>query len=282
MLADLRRDVTVLDALADQIAALEEAPDPKLKARRNVMTTTDSGKVVIFTTFRDTAEYLQHAFEQDPDLLDGRERAAVIDVLLSTDILSEGQNLQQAQAVLSYDMPRNPQRVVQRNGRVIRLRSPHETAFLYTLLPRDDELDEILGIEARLQAKIRTANASMGMETLVLATEASAQRIYEGMRDYAGRLTNGDVTLLDEDEGPGGAAFAGEHYRAIYRRAVRDGEADRVREMPWGIGAAITRATAELDEPAVFFACRTRDDRRYWRMVSASGEIVHRDDLPML
>ena len=32
----------------------------------------------------------------------------------------------------------------------------------------------------------------------------------------------------------------------------------------------------------MFFACRTRDDRRYWRMVSASGAIVHRDDLPML
>ena len=32
----------------------------------------------------------------------------------------------------------------------------------------------------------------------------------------------------------------------------------------------------------MFFACRTRDDRRYWRMVSASGTIVHRDDLPML
>ena len=58
-----------------------------------------------------------------------------VDVLLSTDILSEGQNLQQAQAVLSYDMPWNPQRVVQRNGRVIRLRSLHEAAYLYTLLP---------------------------------------------------------------------------------------------------------------------------------------------------
>ena len=173
-----------------------------------------------------------------------------IDVLLSTDVLSEGQNLQQAQAVLSYDMPWNPQRVVQRNGRVIRLRSPHETAFLYTLLPRDDELDELLGLEARLQAKIRAANASMGMESPVLATEASAQRIYEGMRDFTDRLADGDVTLLDEDEGPGGAAFAGEHYRAIYRRAAREGEADRVREMPWGIGAAITRATTELDEPS--------------------------------
>ena len=47
-----------------------------------------------------------------------------VDLLLSTDVLSEGQNLQQAQAVISYDMPWNPQRVVQRNGRVIRLRAP--------------------------------------------------------------------------------------------------------------------------------------------------------------
>lgn len=102
------------------------------------------------------------------------------------------------------------------------------------------------------------------------------------MRDYADRLAEGGPTLLDEDEGPGGAAFAGEHYRAIYRRAVREGEVDRVRALPWGIGAAIARTAPELDEPAVFFACRTRDDRRYWRMVSASGAIVQRDDLPML
>ena len=316
LLTDLRRDVAVLDELADQIAAVEDAPDPKLEALREVMTTTDSDKVVIFTTFRDTAEYLKRAFAEAPDLLDGREWAAVIgagtseteretaidrlcpdfavipgaaaaqhgeiDVLLSTDVLSEGQNLQQAQAVLSYDMPWNPQRVVQRNGRVIRLRSPHDKAFLYTLLPRDDDLDTLLGLEARLQAKIRAANASMGMETPVLATEASAQRIYEGLHDYAERLADGDPTLLDEDEGPGGAAFAGEHYRALYRRAVREGEADRVSALPWGIGAAIARTTAALDEPAVFFACRTRDGRRYWRMVSASGEIAHRDDLPML
>ena len=316
LLVDLQRDMDILDELAEQIAALEGQVDPKLEALREVMVSTEARKVVIFTSFQDTADYLQRAFEADTELLRGREWAAVVgaatseadresaidrfcpdlavlprvaaeqegelDVLLSTDVLSEGQNLQQAQAVLSYDMPWNPQRVVQRNGRVIRLRSPHTAAFLYTLMPNDDELDELLGLEARLQAKIRAANASMGMETPVLATEESERRIYEGMRDYADRLGDGDVTLLDEDEGPGGAAFAGEHYRAIYRRALREGEVDRVGALPWGIGAAIARTTSELDEPAVFFACRTRHDRRYWRMVSASSAIVQRDDLPML
>ena len=160
VLTDLQRNVDVLDELVEQIAALDGQPDPKLEALREVMATTDSQKVVVFTSFRDTAQYLRRAFEQDPELIAGREWAAVvgadasetdramaidclcpdfavvpgaaasehgeIDVLLSTDVLSEGQNLQQAQAVLSYDMPWNPQRVVQRNGRVIRLRSPHE------------------------------------------------------------------------------------------------------------------------------------------------------------
>ncbi len=49
--------------------------------------------------------------------------------MIATDVISEGQNLQQAQAVISYDMPWNPQRVVQRNGRVIRLKSPHDEVY---------------------------------------------------------------------------------------------------------------------------------------------------------
>ena len=71
-------------------------------------------------------------------------RDGEVDVILSTDILSEGQNLQQAQAVLSFDMPWNPQRVVQLNGRIIRLCSPHDTAYLYTLLPKQGDLDRLV------------------------------------------------------------------------------------------------------------------------------------------
>jgi superfamily II DNA or RNA helicase len=316
LLEDLQKDVEILGEIIDQIEQLEGAPDPKLDQLRHVMATTSAQKVAIFTSFQDTAEYLKQAIENDPGLLSGRTWAAVIgadasenerelainrfcpelaegmfdpeqhggeiDVLLSTDVLSEGQNLQQAQVVLSYDMPWNPQRVVQRNGRVIRLRSHHDTVFLYTLMPQDDELEELLQLEAALQAKIRAANASMGMETPVLAGEASVQRIYEGMKDFTERLRSNDASLLDEDRGAGGAAFAGEHYRAIYRRAAKEGEVDRLKRMPWGIGAAIVRPDSRLDEPAVFFACRTREDRRYWRVVSASGEILLRDDLPML
>lgn len=317
-LADVRKDQDALANLAVRLQRLRDAPDPKLQTLKSVLAETPSRKVAIFTAFQDTATYLQEQIELQPDLLAGRKSTVVIgarvdpnartralerfcpesvtddpgfrpddgevDVLLSTDILSEGQNLQQAQAVLSFDMPWNPQRVVQRNGRVIRLRSPHDTAYLYTLLPRRGDLDRLLRLEAKLQAKIMAANASVGMETPVLADVESESQVFADLNTYVERLEAGDVTLLDERDtgGETGSAFAGELFRAHLRRAAEEGEVTRLQRLPWGIGAAFVQQSPALAEPAVFFACRTRRDERYWRTVSESGEILHREDLPML
>ena len=317
-LADVRKDRNALADMAERLQSLKHAPDPKLHTLKSVFADTPSRKVAIFTAFQDTAIYLRDQFERQPDLLADRTWTVVIgaqvdpnartrelerfcpisvtddpdfkpddgevDVLLSTDILSEGQNLQQAQAVLSFDMPWNPQRVVQRNGRVIRLRSPHDTAYLYTLLPKRGDLDRLLKLESKLQAKILAANASVGMETPVLADVESESQVYADLNAFVQRLADGDATLLNEQEtgGETGSAFAGELFRAHLRRAAEEGEVVRLRSLPWGIGAAFVRQSPALAEPAVFFACRTRRDERYWRMISESGEILHREDLPML
>ena len=142
------------------------------------------------------------------------------------------------------------------------------------------DLDKLLKLESKLEAKIMAANASVGMETPVLADVRMESQVYADLSGFVERLSSGDVTLLDEGER--GSAFAGEVFRAHLRRAAEEGEVGRLRELPWGIGAAFARPSAEISEPAAFFACRTRADERYWRMVSQSGEILHRDDLPML
>ncbi len=317
-LADVRKDRDILAEMAELLAGLENGPDPKLDALQGVMAATPSKKVAVFTAFQDTAAYLKQCIERQPDLLGGREWTVAIgsetsadartrelerfcpesvsgepgfrpgggevDVMLSTDILSEGQNLQQAQAVLSFDMPWNPQRVVQRNGRIIRLRSPHDTAYLYTLLPKQGDLIRLLDLEAKLQAKIMAANASVGMETPVLADVETESQVYADLSTFVERLSGGDSTLLDEQESGGekGSAFAGELFRAHLRRAAEEGEVSRLQGLPWGIGAAFVQRSPTLAEPAVFFACRTRRDERYWRMMSQSGEILYREDLPML
>ena len=86
--------------------------------------------------------------------------------------------------------------------------------------------------------------------------------------------------MLDEREND--SAFMGELFRSHLRRAAEEGEVNRLQGLPWGIGAAFVQEVRTLTEPAVFFACRTRSDARYWRMVSQSGEILYREDLPML
>jgi len=316
--SDVEKDFNTLSEIEVKLEALGEHDDPKLQELRDVLKTTQSRKVAIFTTYADTARHIQTAFQNEPDYTYGRNWTVVIgnetdpnarehqlerfcphsvtgdqrfvpkdgevDLLLSTDVLSEGQNLQEAQAVISYDMPWNPQRVVQRNGRIIRLMSPHDIAFLYTLLPEQGDLELLLRLEARIRAKIAAANAAVGMETPVLAGTPMETKIYTDLKQFTERLATGDTTLLDSDDGFESGSFRGEEYRARLLRALAEGEIERLESLPWGIGAAFTQpdnAVQKIQVPGVFFACRTRHGDRYWRYITIDGNII-REDLTLL
>lgn len=316
-LPHLKQDLCRFRHIRDLLQQIGGHDDAKLFALRQIMHNTGSDKAVIFTQFKETAEYLRSQFERDADLLDGRKFVAIIgsessaleravaverfgpgadtessvaksgndevNVLLSTDVLAEGQNLQMSQAVVSYDMPWNPQRVVQRNGRVIRLKSPHDKVYLYTLLTEQGDLTRLLKLEARLQAKIEAANASIGMENPVLASVHQEQRNFTHLEGFTDRLASGDASLLDESQSGINAEFSGEYFRQDLKRAKEEGELDYIRNLPWGIGAKFTQDRFHDLLPAVFFACRTRHGQRYWRMVSKSGAVAKgMDDLEML
>lgn len=311
---DIAADRELLACIQDRLAHLLEAPDPKLEALAETLRTTPAKKVVVFTTYGDTVDYIRSAVAADPDRFGGRKFTAIIgnemdadqrvrqlerfcprsvddyegmlpldlsdevDLLISTDVVSEGQNLQEAQSVISYDMPWNPQRVVQRNGRVIRLKSPHERVYLYTLLPQPGELEEALKLEAKVRAKIAAANAAVGMESQVLEDIQAEERIFADLESLAERIAEGDTSLLDEGEHPGSSTFVAEEYRALLRRARDEGDLDRIKRLPWGIGAVLRRRGAQ---GGVFFAARTKGGERYWRFVPDVGELVV-DDLDML
>lgn len=307
---DVAADVAVLQDIEARLDALDATTDPKLAVLADVLAHT-AGKVCVFSTYGDTVTYLDAHL--DAALGEARERVVVlgaettpderngmlarfspesvvgegytppdgeVDLLLSTDVVSEGQNLQQAGAVVSYDMPWNPQRVVQRNGRVIRLRSPHERVYLTTMLPEAGELDRLLRLEARLQAKIAAAGV-FGMESGVIEDlETQNQNYFEAFVD---RLTEGDTTLLDESESDAGG-FAGEALRSLVRRAAAEGEVTRLADLPWGIGASFHQGDGvpSSGPPGTFFACRTRTtpEHRYWRYVR--DEEIDVEELPML
>lgn len=328
-LEDVQADLERLQAIAQRLAKLAALPDPKLGLLAELLNETPASKVAVFTTFADTAEHVAAAIEADPDRFGGREMTRVIgtetdtaqrirelerfapqsvgdepvepesgevDLLIATDIVSEGQNLQQAQGVISFDMPWNPQRVVQRNGRVIRLRSPHDEVYLHTMLPKRGDLEAALRLEARIRGKIAAANATFGMESEVLAdVEATSKafadeaeaRAFDELETLAERIATGDASLLDEGQAPGSAAFTGEQYRWVLSRLFREGMFSTLRAVPWGSGSAFVKGGPAPERRGAFFACRTPpseafpDGERLWRFVSAAGDVV-RQDLEML
>ena len=294
-------DRALLAECSEALGRLDSETDPKLALLRRMLADALSQKVIVFSAFADTVRYLD---EHLPERVDGRDRVTVIgaetdpdqrtamlarfcpetvvrpgyvppdgevDLLLSNDVLSEGQNLQQAAAVISYDMPWNPQRVVQRYGRVVRLKSPHDRVSLITMLPEPGDLELILNLEAAIRRKIVAARP-YGMEIEVVESDVA-----EEIKSYARRLSQGDQSLLDEaDESPESRTVNGELLRAELRRAAAEGEIDRVRNLPWGIGAAFAQGPGvpSVGPPGVFLACRTRDGDRYWRYVPDSGDMA--------
>ena len=295
---DVEHDRILLQQIEERLDKLDATHDPKLLLLRRILEESASSKVVVFTTFADTVRYLD---EHLPESVNGRERVTVIgadttpdertkllsrfcpdtvvrvgyepedgqvDLLLSNDVLSEGQNLQQAGAVVSYDMPWNPQRMVQRYGRVIRLKSPHDDVYLTTMLPEAGDLEEILKLEIAIRRKIVAARP-YGMEVEVV------DNMEQEARAYAQRVADGDETILDEDDEAGGThGFSSEALRADLRRELEEGRGDELRNLPWGIGAAFRQGadTPSSGPRGVFFACRAKGER-YWRYVDADGVV---------
>lgn len=96
-----------------------------------------------------------------------------IGLLITTDVLSEGLDLQRASVVIHLDLPWNPARLEQRVGRVRRLGSRHEEVFVYMISPPAGA-ERVLRVEARLRAKLGLASRVTGVSN-ALAVDATAQ-----------------------------------------------------------------------------------------------------------
>src|SRR5207247_10972492 len=104
------------------------------------------------------------------------------DILVTTDILAEGMNLQQCRNLINYDMPWNPMRLVQRHGRIDRIGSPHKRVFLRTYFP-DAQLDALLNLEARVRHKLAQAAASVGVEVTPIERGSEGHQSFSETRE---------------------------------------------------------------------------------------------------
>ena len=91
-------------------------------------------------------------------------------LLIATDVVSEGQNMQDCARVLNYDLHWNPVRLIQRFGRVDRIGSPHDEIHLHNMLP-DAQLDETLDLTGKLSDRIQAFHDLIGLDNKVLSEE---------------------------------------------------------------------------------------------------------------
>lgn len=179
LLNDLKRDADGLGGILQKAKNWNPDADRQLNALYRLLSTTHSGeKVLVFTQFADTASYLYEQLirrgvqqvgiatgaSKDPTHLTYRfspvsnnknfPPAQQLRVLITTDVLSEGQNLQDAHIVLNYDLPWAIIRLIQRAGRVDRIGQKHDRILCYSFLP-EDGIENIIRLRSRLSHRIR-------------------------------------------------------------------------------------------------------------------------------
>ncbi|MGH7889838.1 MAG: C-terminal helicase domain-containing protein, partial [Thermodesulfobacteriota bacterium] len=119
-------------------------------------------------------------------------------ILITTDVLAEGENLHRSNIVINYDLPWNPTRVLQRVGRVNRVGTEHKKIYVYNFFPTAQS-DEHLGLEANIKAKIQAFHDTLGEDARYI-TEEEIISTHELFGDALFKKLNDKTSYEGEEE----------------------------------------------------------------------------------
>ena len=263
----------------------------------------DKRKTLIFSFFADTVEwifkFLEEEIKKHPDLAEYKGRIAAVtgsdhkregfnlgmrreaavqgfaprsmesesdnyDILITTDVLAEGVNLQQCCHIINYDLPWNPMRLVQRHGRIDRIGSPHREVFLKTIFPAD-KLDVLLGLEQRILNKLALAARSVGVVSPIEG-ESGGKQVFSETREEINKLLKENPSLFERG-GTASSAQTGEEYRQTLRKALKENR-DKIINLPWKSGSGMLKGKQQ----GIFFCATIGEKRTYLRFVPADNE----------
>jgi hypothetical protein len=184
----LQQDMALLLRVLSLTGPWDPDKDTKLQELYTLLTRRhQSDKLIIFTQFADTALYLAEELRKrglegfavataetaDPVALARRFSPSTngglrpgeseLWILIATDVLAEGQNLQDAHIVVNYDLPWAIIRLIQRAGRVDRIGQRHDTMTVYSFLPADG-VERIIGLCKRLVARLKANQEVIGTD----------------------------------------------------------------------------------------------------------------------
>ena len=221
--SDLRKDAQALMEVLKLADAWDAARDEKLKALLELLKEQHpEEKVLVFSQFADTVEYLEEqlkahglqaiaavtgntadptaiAYRFSPVSNERRDRVAPEDelrVVLTTDVLSEGQNLQDCSIIVNYDLPWAIIRLIQRAGRVDRIGQKSDQILCYSFLPADG-VERIIRLRARVMQRLRENAEVVGADEAFFEGEHNDQSLHDLYTEKAGMLDGDEDTEVD-------------------------------------------------------------------------------------
>ena len=234
--SELQADSNALLDLLQTYGAWDPAHDAKLEALQTLLTETfPDQKVLVFSQFADTVFYLESQLKRrgvqalagvtgnsaDPTQLawqfspHSNQRPGQSQpehefrILVATDVLSEGQNLQDCHVVVNYDLPWAIIRIIQRAGRVDRIGQKAEEILCHSFLPADG-VERIINLRNRVRTRLRENAEVVGADEAFFEDESDSQTIVNLYHERAG--------ILDGD--PDGEVDLASHAYQIWKNAT--------------------------------------------------------------
>jgi hypothetical protein len=232
---DLVKDNDLISTLLTRFGTWDSTRDSKVNTLIDLLRGDHEGKkVLVFSEYKDTASYVAAALEEagvdnvglatgdssDPSDLarrfsprsnrlpgqsvkDVKEPEDPIDVLIATDVLSEGQNLQDSHVIVNYDLPWAIIRLIQRAGRVDRVGQESDTVHVYLIT--HDKVEQQIHLRRRIRARLTAAAEAFGSDEQFFGTDDEVKLLHDF---YDGRLSD------DDDDGEGEADAVSEAWLA--------------------------------------------------------------------
>jgi superfamily II DNA or RNA helicase len=215
--ADLERDNKALTLLLERFGSWDATRDSKVNALVDLLRNRHaSEKVLVFSEYVDTADYVASAlrdagikqvglasgntdnpaaiarrFSPQSNRLPGQEQADPaaaddpIDVLVATDVLSEGQNLQDAHIVVNYDLPWAIIRIIQRAGRVDRVGQKSDKVYVYLI--SHEKVEQQINLRQRIKTRLGASAEAFGSDEQFFGSEQEVKILDDF---YNGRVTD--------------------------------------------------------------------------------------------
>jgi Helicase conserved C-terminal domain len=298
-----------------QSVEIRHDSDRKLAAFKELLLNTLKGqKILVFSYFKDTADYLHRELVEDEHWLEkmgspeielitgatsGKHREEKvkrfspkanhqneeelaqlqrnpIDILICTDVLSEGQNLQDAGVLVNYDLHWNPVRMIQRAGRIDRLGTDYDLLYIYNCFP-EEGLEELLGLVKRLQQRIATIDREVGLDASVLGETISERSLEELYRLKRADTEAEKAAILEELEQASDLVSLDEMRLPLLEFMQQAGQ-EMVEEIPLGIHSTYNFKIPDprITEGGIFLAFKV-EDNHFWHFYPKINDAISTD-----